>query len=97
MEQPQGFTTSDSSLVCKLNKSLYGLKQAPRKWFKRMQYALTALQFKPSKCDPSLFTYCANGHSVYLFVYVDDITITTSSKSLMQLIISKLNSSYSLK
>lgn len=28
--QPPGFSTGDSNVVCKLNKSLYGLKQAPR-------------------------------------------------------------------
>ncbi|MCH94031.1 retrovirus-related pol polyprotein from transposon TNT 1-94, partial [Trifolium medium] len=30
MQQPQGFESSDSSLVCRLHKALYGLKQAPR-------------------------------------------------------------------
>eukprot|EP00253_Pinus_taeda_P033351 PITA_33351 len=29
MEQPTGFTQTDSNLVCRLKKSLYGLKQAP--------------------------------------------------------------------
>eukprot|EP00253_Pinus_taeda_P024482 PITA_24482 len=32
MEQPIGLIQTDSSLVCRLQKSLYGLKQAPRAW-----------------------------------------------------------------
>jgi len=37
MQQPQGFESSDKTLVCKLQKSLYGLKQAPRQWFDRLK------------------------------------------------------------
>lgn len=48
MEQPRGFVTSPSSLVCKQHKALYGLKQAPRQWFERLQRALLKLHFKPS-------------------------------------------------
>lgn len=33
MVQPEGFSTNDKVVVCKLNKTLYGLKQAPRTWF----------------------------------------------------------------
>jgi histone deacetylase 1/2 len=43
MQQPQGFESKDSSLVCKLHKALYGLKQAPRQWFERLQSTLLFL------------------------------------------------------
>lgn len=97
MDQPPGFITSDSSLVCRLHKALYGLKQAPRQWFERLQAALLKLQFKPSKCDPSLFIFASHGSTVYLLVYVDDIIITSNNTTLLTSIINKLNSDFSLK
>jgi histone deacetylase 1/2 len=97
MIQPPGFEAADKSLVCKLNKALYGLKQAPRAWFERLRSALLKLGFCPSKCDPSLFTLHGSHHSTFLLVYVDDIIITGSSNSLIQTVIQKLNSEFSLK
>ena len=32
MIQPEGFTSTDESKVCKLNRSIYGLKQASKSW-----------------------------------------------------------------
>ncbi|PNY08092.1 histone deacetylase [Trifolium pratense] len=97
MVQPQGFEVSDSSLVCKLNKALYGLKQAPRQWFDKLTTTLLQFGFKASKCDPSLFTYSKDRQVVYLLVYVDDIIITGSSITLVQTLVEKLDSVFSLK
>ena len=84
-------------MVCKLNRALYGLKQAPRQWFDRLKSTLTQLRFVGSKCDPSLFIYTHQKHTVYILVYVDDIIITGSSVSLIQQLTSKLNTAFSLK
>jgi len=97
MIQPPGFEVTDSSLVCKLNKALYGLKQAPRAWFERLTSTLLKFGFCASKCDPSLFTLHDNHHSTFILVYVDDIIITGSSKPLLQQLVQKLNSEFSLK
>lgn len=97
MTQPPGFETADPSLVCRLHKALYGLKQAPRAWFERLKSTLLKLGFCSSKCDPSLFTLHANQHSTFILVYVDDIIITGSSTSLIQQLVKKLNSEFSLK
>jgi histone deacetylase 1/2 len=97
MVQPPGFEAADKTLVCKLNKALYGLKQAPRAWFERLRSALLKLGFCPSKCDPSLFTLHGNQHMIFLLVYVDDIIITGSSTNLIQTLIQKLHSEFSLK
>jgi len=97
MQQPQGFESSDPSLVCKHNKALYGLKHAPRQWFERLKATLLNLGFTDSKCDPSLFTYAKNKQIVYLFVYVDDIIVTSSSSDLVLQLVKKLNSAFSLK
>jgi histone deacetylase 1/2 len=97
MQQPQGFESSDPSLVCKLHKALYGLKQAPRQWFVRLQSTLLFLGFKSSKCDPSLFVFNSHHDTIYLLVYVDDIIITSNNSTLLQSTISKLNKAFSLK
>jgi len=97
MEQPQGFESGDSHLVCKLHKALYGLKQAPRQWFDRLNTTLTQFGFQASKCDSSLFTYAKQKQVVYLLVYVDDIIITGSSSSLITSLISQSHVVFSLK
>jgi histone deacetylase 1/2 len=97
MVQPQGFEVSDSSLVCKLNKALYGLKQAPRQWFDKLTNTLIQFGFRASKCDPSLFIYTKDKQVVYMLVYVDDIIITGSSSNLVQNLVTKLDSVFSLK
>ncbi|GAU13081.1 hypothetical protein TSUD_173810 [Trifolium subterraneum] len=97
MVQLPGFEVPDANLVCKLNKALYGLKQAPRQWFDRLTTALLQFGFQASKCDPSLFTYTKNRQVVYLLVYVDDIIITGSSSTLVQTLVQKLDSVFSLK
>lgn len=97
MTQPPSFEQDYPSLVCKLNKALYGLKQAPRAWFERLKAALVNLGFHSSKCDPSLFTLHAQRQNTFILVYVDDIIITRSSKSLIKQLVQKLNSDFSLK
>jgi len=97
MTQPPGFEATDSSLVCTLNKALYELKQALGAWFERLRSTWLKLGFCPSKCDPSLFTLHVNQHSTFILVCVDDIIITGSSKSLLQQLVQKLHSEFSLK
>jgi len=80
-----------------VNKVIYGLKQAPRQWFHRLQENLLQLGFPASKCDPSLFVYNANKHTVYILVYVVGIIIIGSSISLVQQLISQLHSNFSIK
>lgn len=50
----EGFrTTTNSHMVCKLQKSLYGLKQSPRQWYGKMHmYLFNDLGFSSSQNDP---------------------------------------------
>lgn len=49
MHQPPGFSSTDTSLVCRLNKAIYGLKQAPRSWFQKLSTTLVRMGFHPPK------------------------------------------------
>lgn len=87
MRQPPGFEQDGPNMVCKLNKALYGLKQASRAWFLTIQSVLTGLGFSQSKADTSLFFRKKGAEVIYLLVYVDDMLITWSSLSAVQLVI----------
>ncbi|XP_022019502.1 uncharacterized mitochondrial protein AtMg00810-like [Helianthus annuus] len=53
--------------------------------------------FRQSKCDNSLFVYHSGRHMAYLLIYVDDIILTKSSKSLRVLLISTLAGEFAMK
>jgi len=75
MHQPPGFEDPEKpNFVCKLDKALYGLKQAPRAWYSRLSDKLIQLGFQASKADTSLFYFSKGGITMFILVYVDDIT-----------------------
>ncbi|GAA0162108.1 transmembrane signal receptor [Lithospermum erythrorhizon] len=82
---------------CKLRKSLYGLKQAPRAWYQRFADYVSTIGFIHSKSDHSLFIYKEGPQTAYLLLYVDEIILTASSKSLRRSIMSLLNAEFAMK
>lgn len=79
MSQPQGLIhPSLPSYVCKLHKALYGLKQAPRVWFSLLSTKLCEMGFVGSKVVSSLFILHSALLTMFILVYVDDVTITAS-------------------
>lgn len=83
MEQSSGFnlSTSDTSLVCKLNKAIYGLKQAPQAQFERLQDFLPSVDFISFKSGSSFFLRFTNKSTMFILVYVDGIITTGSSNT----------------
>ncbi|XP_078164569.1 uncharacterized protein LOC144559423 [Carex rostrata] len=53
--------------------------------------------FVTSRYDPSLFIYRANGHTIVVLVYVDDIIITGSSSTLLHNAIQNLQTRFAIK
>jgi hypothetical protein len=95
--QPGGFVSpSHSSFICKLNKSLYGLKQAPRIWFLRFTLFLSRLGFQGSKSNTSLFVFRQGSCSAYVLLYVDDIILTISSTTVLNHLITQLQSEFAM-
>ncbi|KAI5350581.1 hypothetical protein L3X38_003472 [Prunus dulcis] len=98
MRQPLGFEDVEHpEFVCRLQKSLYGLKQAPHAWNFKFTGYLPALGFCSSHSDPSLFVKKDGADVVILLLYVDDIIITGSSPSLIQLVIDDLSTVFDMK
>jgi len=96
MQQPPGFST-DSTLVCRLNKAIYGLKQAHRTWFQKLSTTLLHLGFVASQSDTSLFTRFTQSHTIFILIYVDDILVIGSSLFLVQDFIKQLSLYFALK
>jgi len=97
MQQPPGFTSHDSSLVCKLHKSIYRLEQAPRLWFFKLSDTLQRMGFHASKSDYSLFVKFWSMNTLLVLVYVDDIIIKRSSSAIIQDFINGLQQQFALK
>ncbi|KAL0842944.1 hypothetical protein Bca101_016189 [Brassica carinata] len=98
MHQPPGFINPEKPThVCKLNKAIYGLKQAPRAWFNRFSDFLLSFGFICSIRDPSLFIYRRNGDVMLLLLYVDDIALTGSNKTLIGTLLTALNKEFRMK
>ncbi|KAJ2928249.1 hypothetical protein H1R20_g8860, partial [Candolleomyces eurysporus] len=87
MTQPEGFKVNSPDgrkWVCKLKKGLYGLKQSGRLWYHKLATELENIGFTQIKSDPSIYVWAKDGIRVTLPVFVDDITITSKSKSKIQ-------------
>jgi hypothetical protein len=98
MKQAPAFVNPDfSSYHCKLDKTLYGLKQAPRPWYSRLSEKLQSFGFSPSRGDISLFYYRKGPVTIFLLIYVDDITIASSSSSTVAELLQALKGDFALK
>jgi histone deacetylase 1/2 len=81
MRQPLGYAhKSHPNFVCKLDKAIYGLKQAPRACYARLCCKLEAHGVVSSKADTYLFYYNKGRHAIFVLVYVDDISVASSSQ-----------------
>ena len=87
MDIPPGYTaSSQTEIVCKLQRTLYGLKQSPRAWFGRFSLAMRKYGFQQSNSDHTLFLKHQLGKVTALIIYVDDMIITgNDSKEISKL------------
>jgi hypothetical protein len=84
MEQPIGFIIAGKEhLVCRLHKALYGLKQASHAWNSQFHGVINELGFTWTYSDAVVYVYHhrEGGVSLFVILYVDDITILGNSIS----------------
>ena len=82
MTLPPSFKTTNSTKVCRPQKSLYGLKQTPCQWFAKLSSTLLAYEFVRSYADYSIFTYSKGNKFMALLIYVDDLVLTENDDDL---------------
>ena len=97
--QPEGFEVKGKeNKVCKLNKSLYGLKQAPRQWYKKFESFMIKQGYKKSSSDHCVFVHkFADGDSIILLLYVDDMLIIGRDKKKISMLKSELRKVFEIK
>ena len=97
MIQPEGFTSIDTSQVCRLQKSIYGLKQASRSWNKRFDTCIKTFGFIRNGEEPCIYKWVNGSVVVFLVLYVDDILLIGNDIAAMQGIKVWLSSQFSMK
>ena len=96
MQQPPGYESGGPAECCKLNKSIYGLKQAPRAWYAKLQETLKEFGLIPSAADPALYYSEAEGATLFIIVYVDDLLIAGTRAETKELM-DKLSAKFSIR
>jgi histone deacetylase 1/2 len=97
VKQPKGFVIpGQENLVYKLKKSLYGLRQSSRSWYTRIDSVLRSLGLLRSHNDPNLYYQHANGETLILMLYVDDIFITGTSEAHISKLKHKLHNQFEM-
>eukprot|EP00253_Pinus_taeda_P005546 PITA_05546 len=96
MEQPIGFIQTDSSLVCRLNKSIYGLKQAPWALYAKMDSFLLESSFSRCHSDNTVYTKKVGKSLIILVLYVDDLILTSSDPNLIHHVKSHLKKKFEM-
>ena len=99
MSQPTEFkTVGKENMVCKLKKSLYELKQSPSQWYKRFDSFIRGKRYKCSHYDLCVYyNKLSGGEYIYLLLYVDDILITSKSRSTINKLKKDLSSEFEMK
>ena len=87
MEQPLGFTSSDTDhKVCKLQRSIYGLKQASWSCNTRFNDVIKTFGFIKNEEEPCVFKKVSGSAVVFLVLYVDDILLIGNDVSMMTIV-----------
>ncbi|MBW0517980.1 hypothetical protein O181_057695 [Austropuccinia psidii MF-1] len=93
---PKGVKTLPHS-VLKLKKALYGTKQAAQCWWIHLENISHSIGFTSNGEDQSTYSYDSDDGKAILWIHVDDIALTGSSKELLEKISIQLNEHLQIK
>nr|GEV65853.1 ribonuclease H-like domain, reverse transcriptase, RNA-dependent DNA polymerase [Tanacetum cinerariifolium] len=95
--QPKGFIQQGNSRkVYKLTKALYGLRQAPRAWNMKLDQTLKSLDFKKCNLEQAVYTKRSKTSTVIVGVYVDDLIITGTLKTELEVFKSQMEEKFEM-
>ena len=98
MTQPEGFVVeAKEHMGCKLKKSIYGLKQSARMWYLKFDEIIRNFGFKENKVDNCIYIKVKGGKFIILVLYVDDILLASSDKSMLHETKDFLSSHFDMK
>ena len=95
--QPEGFTSTDESKVCKLNRSIYGLKQAFRSWNIHFDKMIKMHDFVGNGEEPYIYKWATDSIVIFLVLYVDVILLLRNDIPALQNVKLWLSSQFSMK
>ena len=75
MIQPEGFTSTDKSKVCKLKRSIYGLKQTSKSWNMCFDKVIKMYGFVRNGEELCVYKWTCNSVVIFLVLHVDDILL----------------------
>ncbi|MCO5580381.1 hypothetical protein L7F22_034248 [Adiantum nelumboides] len=95
MQQPSYYESSaHPRYVCRLHRSIYGLKQSPRLWFQRFNDFMITHGYTRLRSEPNVYI-CHNSFSfLAVALYVDDIPVLGSSKSVVSHAVAELKAAF---
>jgi transposase InsO family protein len=96
MQQPPLFEDG-TPRVCRLHRTLYGLKQSGRVWNLQLNDSFLKLGYTRLTSDQCVYIRRAGADMSIIAVHVDDMTILTSSDSLMSRVEAELDAEFTIK
>ena len=82
-QSPEYELKGEEDKVCSLYKALYRLKQAPRAWNHKIDLYFHQNSFGRSQFEPSLYVKKKGEDFVMVYLYVDDLIYTRTSKDMV--------------
>ena len=97
MIQPEEFTSTDESKVCKLKRSIYRFKQASRSWNMSFDKVIKTYGFIRNREEPCVYKWTFNSVIIFFVLYVDDILLLENDIPTLQSVKLWLSSQFSMK
>ena len=84
MMQPEGFTSSNESKVCKFHRSIYGLKQAFHSWNLWFDRCIKLCDFVGNEVELCIYKWVIGSMIVLLVLFVEDIPLNQNGITTLQ-------------